>query len=251
MKSRYPDAESRRRDEERLAACRNRYAATAGNDLRRWEKDDIVPTPDDIFQERLYCIQWSRADGTFFYAGVTERDEERERQVTVYVQERLADWQAEGLVPDLPIEPGDKTDEPIRTRGWTYWHHLFNPRHLLIGALIRQEMTVEANDTVGLGIALGYCATVDRLSRLTQWRIGFAGSDSTAQAADSAEHVNQALNTFYNYGSRASLGLWRSFSPKLKRTPTFGTSFVRPSTACEFEEVCDLWISDPPYADAI
>ena len=41
------------------------------------------------------------------------------------MRENLARWQDEGLVPDMPIEPGDKTDEPIRTRGWTHWHHLF------------------------------------------------------------------------------------------------------------------------------
>ena len=29
-----------------------------GNRLRRWEKQDFKPRPDDIFQERLYCIQW-------------------------------------------------------------------------------------------------------------------------------------------------------------------------------------------------
>jgi putative DNA methylase len=28
------------------------------NRLRRWEKHDFKPRPDDIFQERLYCIQW-------------------------------------------------------------------------------------------------------------------------------------------------------------------------------------------------
>ena len=28
------------------------------NKLRRWEKMDFVPSPDDILQERLYCIQW-------------------------------------------------------------------------------------------------------------------------------------------------------------------------------------------------
>jgi adenine-specific DNA methylase len=81
----------------------------------------------------------SRTDGSFFYAGVSEADEERERRVTARVQDRLAEWQAEGLVPDTPIEPGDKTLEAIQTRGWTHWHHLFNPRHLLIGALIRRR----------------------------------------------------------------------------------------------------------------
>jgi len=28
------------------------------NQLRLWTKDDIVPRPDDIFQERLYCVRW-------------------------------------------------------------------------------------------------------------------------------------------------------------------------------------------------
>ena len=28
------------------------------NNLRRWEKHDFMPRPDDVFQERLYCIQW-------------------------------------------------------------------------------------------------------------------------------------------------------------------------------------------------
>jgi adenine-specific DNA methylase len=253
LRSRYPDAESRARDEERLRQCRNRYSATAGNELRRWEKSDIVPRDGDIFQERLYCIQWSRPDGSLTYAGVTDRDEERERQVTRYVQERLAEWQAAGLVPDSEIEPGTETTRLYRERGWTHWHHLFNPRHLLIGALIRQTMTAESDSDTALGVALSYCATVDRLSKLTQWRIGFAGSETTAQAADSAEHVfhNQALNTFYNYGSRATSGLWRSFSPKLKKSETSGTGLVRPLPSSEIQQYCNIWISDPPYADAI
>ena len=31
---------------------------TTGNRLRRWEKSEFKPRPDDIFQERLYAIQW-------------------------------------------------------------------------------------------------------------------------------------------------------------------------------------------------
>ena len=82
-------------------------------------------------QERLYAIQWITKDTLgksrqeTFFAAVTEDDLARERQVEAIVRENLARWQDEGLVPDMPIEPGDKTDEPIRTRGWTHWHHLF------------------------------------------------------------------------------------------------------------------------------
>jgi putative DNA methylase len=52
----------------------------------------------------------------------------REKQVEELIRANLADWQAQGFLPDSRIEPGDKTDEPIRTRGWTHWHHLFTPR---------------------------------------------------------------------------------------------------------------------------
>ncbi len=33
---------------------------TNGNRLRLWDKQDFMPRPDDIFQERLYCVQWMR-----------------------------------------------------------------------------------------------------------------------------------------------------------------------------------------------
>lgn len=26
--------------------------------LRRWTNEDLAPRPDDVFQERLYCIRW-------------------------------------------------------------------------------------------------------------------------------------------------------------------------------------------------
>ena len=53
---------------------------TTGNRLRRWEKSDIVPRPDDTYQERLYCIQWITRETlgsfrpTFFFAVPTEAD---------------------------------------------------------------------------------------------------------------------------------------------------------------------------------
>jgi putative DNA methylase len=49
------------------------------NRLRHWEKSDFKPRPDDIFQERLYAIQWITKDtlGTSrqetFFAAVTRR----------------------------------------------------------------------------------------------------------------------------------------------------------------------------------
>lgn len=97
---------------------------TNGNRLRLWEKSDFKPRSDDIFLERLYCVQWMRPKkkgkgDDYGIRAVTQADLKRESIVEEFVAEHLADWQAKGWVPDMRIEPGDKTDEPIRTRGWT------------------------------------------------------------------------------------------------------------------------------------
>ena len=49
----------------------------------------------------------------------------------------------------MRIEPGAKTDEPIRTRGWTYWHHLFNPRQLLVSVLINKHSSTIGKFALG------------------------------------------------------------------------------------------------------
>jgi putative DNA methylase len=92
------------------------------NRLRLWDKPDFVPRPDDIFQERLYAIQWitkkslNKKRQETYFAAVTGDDLDREQKVQIIVRENLARWQDDGYVPNMPIEPGDKTDEPIRTR---------------------------------------------------------------------------------------------------------------------------------------
>ena len=63
-----------------------------------------MPRPDDIFQERLYCIQWMRPKkkgkgDEYEFRAVTEDDLKRERIVEEFVAEHLADWQAKGWVP--------------------------------------------------------------------------------------------------------------------------------------------------------
>jgi len=232
---------------------------TSGNRLRRWEKEDIVPRPDDVFQERLYCIQWitketlDKFHPKFFFAAPTQADFERERKVEAIVRENLADWQTRGLIPEMEIEPGDETARLQRERGWTYWHHLFSPRHLLIGAFIRRQMVAAKDRDAKFGLAIGLCPALDRMSRLTHWRVGFAGSGSVAPAADNAEQVfhNQAFNTFFNFGSRAFSGLHVSLAGKYKHFPAVGTGETKPASANEIGRECCLYITDPPYADAV
>ena len=74
---------------------------TSGNRLRLWDKDEFKPRPDDIFQERLYCIQWITAESLnesrqqTYFAAPTEADLERERQVESVVDNELRRWQDE------------------------------------------------------------------------------------------------------------------------------------------------------------
>jgi adenine-specific DNA methylase len=252
LKRRYRDQDEERRDHERFAAAANKYSETAANELRRWERSDFVPRDGDIFQERLYCIQWSRPDGSFFYAAPTAGDLAREAEVEDIVRRNLAEWQAEGLVPDTPIESGDKTDEPIRTRGWTHWHHLFGPRHLLIGALIRQQM-VAAQSTEAMGAALGLCRALTWCSRLTRWNVGFPGSEGVAPSADTVKDIldNKALNPLFNFGARAFPMLSDALFVDTKHFSVDTIKNVKIEPAESIDASSDMLIVDPPYADAI
>jgi putative DNA methylase len=121
-----------------IKTLRGDYRGIDGNTnnaVRRWDLHDFRPQPGDVFQERLYCIQWmtketadSHRPQTFF-ATVTDEDMARERKVESIVSEHLARWQEQGWVPDMAIEPGGppryQGKSLILNMGWTYWHHLF------------------------------------------------------------------------------------------------------------------------------
>ena len=249
--------------------------------LRRWENDDLVPRPDDVFQERLYCIRWrlpklsdllweeqrgdtgrsldtvrreidgllpfltaaeqerlarlrardwqaedaalaarqaayleykasaSKASGSpsllalksqweqsreavrerdaalavlsgqipeVRYAEPSVEDLEREELVLSRLRNKFADWQAKGYVPSMPIEGGYNQDQPLRERGYTHWHHLFNPRQLLtlgLFAEIADQMQFSGAAAAGCLISTGKLA--DWNSRF-KW-VAFSGSE--------------------------------------------------------------------------
>ena len=99
-----------------ITTCRTKISTIRGdykagkknrNKLRLWEKTDFIPRPDDIFQERLYCIQWmkKKPKGSQYYyqfRSVTEADLAREQKVIDYVRKHLEKWQEKGYVPDMP-----------------------------------------------------------------------------------------------------------------------------------------------------
>lgn len=228
------------------------------NRLRQWEKNDFKPRSDDVFQERLYCIQWITKESLgksryeTYFASVTEEDLEREKLVEQIVEENLTDWQREGLVPDMAIERGAKTDELIRTRGWRYWHQLFNARQLFLHSIIKSKSS-DMTALIGLSIVLDYS------SKLCQWTtspksVGKTGG-RTGGASDNPAHVfyNQALNTFYNYANRTTIDLLEKWKLSLNNKGLIRPLKISIDTmpGSHINTHADLYITDPPYADAI
>ena len=215
------------------------------NRLRLWEKSDFKPRPEDIFQERLYCIHWITKESlkkgrqeTFFQA-VTVDDLDREHRIEAIVAENLARWQEAGFVPDMAIEPGDKTNEPIRTRGWTFWHHLFSPRHLLNISLFKRNLREPEMYPV-------FARSLNVHSKLSRW--------SPAIGHDLALDVfyNQALNPFLNYGGRAFFSGFRDYLEEINGSPLPKTSLVLEAIpATDTQDRADIFVTDPPYADAV
>lgn len=236
-----------------IKTIRGDYRDTDGinrNRLRLWEKSDFVPRSDDIWQERLYAIQWitketlDKSRRETFFTAASDDDLAQERHVEAIVRESLARWQDEGLVPNMPIEPGEKTDEPIRTRGWTHWHHLFGARHILFLANLK-KIILSHNERAYL--LPSFCNVLDNNSRLCQWLPSQGGGGGGPKHV----FVNQALNPLLNYPYRASsefdsLIITRRNAPVSTKITT-----IRSHPAKEIGLVNDLYVSDPPYADAI
>lgn len=217
-----------------------------GNKLRQWEVTDFKPREDDIFQERLYCVQWMRPKPgkkkqmDYEFRSVTAADLERERIVEEFVESRLADWQANGRIPDMRIESGAETERLYRERGWTHWHHLFNSRQLLIAALLRQS---NVPDTI-----FGLTRVLNANARLSRWDPASGGGGCVQAVFD-----NQALNTLFNYGCRSGQQALANAFGKGGLSPiASGVDFtIKPEPASELASTAHVLITDPPYGDAV
>jgi putative DNA methylase len=214
------------------------------NRLRQWAVSDVVFKDGDIFNERLYAVQWIKDDGSSRpdteFRSVTVDDEDREAKVTRYVQKHLADWQAKGWVPDMRIEMGFNTRQPIWERGWTHWHHLFNPRQLLINGLIRKCADQSPINAVMLMRGININA------RLSVWHKSHGGGGSVQQVFS-----NQALNTLNNYGSRGFEYLAPALLIETGHYPAQGQPQLVNLPVNQQQQENDIYITDPPYGDAV
>ena len=236
-----------------IKTIRGDYSDSNGNNanrLRQWEKTDFKPAEDDIFKERLYAVQWITCDTIgksremTFFATVSFNDLDRENRVDGIVAEKIVEWQNAGFIPDMAIEAGDKTDEPIRTRGWTHWHHLFNSRQLLYFASLGQ-MSNQPETAIGLANCL------DFNSKLCGW-----GTSTKWDGGPVHVFTNQALNTQYNYGQYSNYILtenifFKTFPEKERCFLKKPIINIETCSAQDISQISDLWVTDPPYADAV
>jgi len=230
--------------------------------LRRWTNEDILPRPDDVFQERLYCIRWTQSvteiddsEKTVTrivrrYDAPDESDIIRESNVLELISERFVDWQRKGFVPSMEIVDGYNTEQPFRERGWAFWHHLFTPRQLLIhGVLFSQyaNTTCLACRASGLVLIGKIC---DHDSRLCGW------NPHHSKGPGSSNHVftNQALNTSFSYAGKCLSDCNFDIIKSINFIPysiNNSNNSIIISDARDIRETCDIWLTDPPYADAI
>ncbi|WP_397404849.1 anti-phage-associated DUF1156 domain-containing protein [Phenylobacterium sp.] len=225
--------------------------------LRRWTNDDVSPRPGDVFQERLYCIRWVKTvmvDGKpkelRRYAAPDADDLVREAVVLELLRERFAAWQSGGLIPSQTIpERGAETDRLFRERGWTHWHHLFTPRQLLThGVMAEKSEQLTESKAARVGCLLGLGRMADWNARLSAWMF-HTGNEKGNQV-----FYNQALNCHFNYSSRPFSKLKETFSfldGNVSKLANVSNSIVHLKDARDLIEVCDFWITDPPYADAV
>jgi adenine-specific DNA methylase len=232
--------------------------------LRQWGESEFVPKPDDVFQDRLYAIKfleknnkktWSQflkkpapaTDATYGkvnYTAPDNNDLNREETVINLLKERFEHWQRKGYIPSTHIIPGDETTRLKRERGWNFWHQLFNPRQLLLNGLLLEYTEKFENelkeDVVSL---LGLNKAADFNSKMSIWFYHGDKGENT--------FVNQALNTIYNYSSRGVAAIYSTLQFNLRNYPFKYSGKTELCDARTIDQMNDIWITDPPYADAV
>lgn len=223
--------------------------------LRRWENDDLMPRPDDVFQERLYCIRWvetytddaGRTQTRRHYRAPTQADLRREERVLELLREYFELWQECGYIPSRAIEPGQDINRPTVARGWSHWHHFFNPRQLLINGLFAKHVdALRWSKPVKTALLLGVGRLADWNSRLTRW------DPSSANEKGSQTFYKPSLPTpLMNYCCRSLTALSTTFTLDLTTESIQEAATLTVGDVRTAQGQVDVWITDPPYADAV
>lgn len=211
--------------------------------LRRWEKHEFEARPDDVYHERLYAIRYETPNGDRYYCAPNARDMANEKKVHDLVATHFSEWQQQGLVPSMAIESGYNTDQLIRERGWSYWHQLFNARQLFLLSRFAEQIHRAETQCEKVAGLLGFNKCTDFCSKLCRWD---ASRDISPQT-----FYNQALNTLFVYGCKSLNMLSHIWFYDINNSKVSSENQVELSDARDVSIYSDLWITDPPYADAV
>ena len=91
---------------------------------------------------------------------------------------------------------------------------------------------------------LGINKCCDCNSKLCRW-------DNTREDNGKQTFYNQAMNTIYNYLCRTYLSLNTTWVLNINRFGINSKSSTEVCDALQISEISDIWITDPPYADAV
>jgi hypothetical protein len=109
------------------------------------------------------------------------------------------------------------------------------------------QKMAEYNTEVKAALALAFGRVIEANARLTRWK----PTDGGGIGGTVSVYYNQALNTLYNYASRGWAHLAFQAQPKHKGVDAQQAKLAVVSDARDTKAVCNLWITDPPYADAV
>ena len=102
---------------------------------------------------------------------------------------------------------GKRPTSPFATRGWTHWHHLFNPRQLLVlGTLMEETGREVKSKAVAAAMLLGMSRCADYNARLSRWHPRSIGDKSEQTFS------NQALNHDCSTTPPGRLRVWNPHS---------------------------------------
>ena len=199
---------------------------------------------NNVFNNKLYAIQYEDNNNDRYYVSPNKKVLDQEKKIKKLLSERFDEWQKKGYIPKMNIESGDKTDEPIRTRGWEYWNQLFNSRQLLINGLFSKyvDELSKTKKEYAIGI-LGINKISNFNSKLSRW--------ASLREHNIDTFYNQALNPLYDYSARAMSQLNNTWNFDINNTLIKSNKKVSLKNAEEINFERDIWITDPPYADAV
>ena len=232
------EAARRELEARRAAGCPKHELAAAAR--------HIEGLRDAIAQRNRRIEALARLVPGTLYRSVADADLEREARASSLLRKRREEWQALGHIPSRAIATGAKTDEPIRTRGWTHWHHLFTPRQLLTLGLFSSEVCSRTSDKLSaVASILGLSRCADYNSKLCRWHTRTVGDKSEQTFS------NQALNTMWSFAGRGLRALDKAFFVDMKACDAEGGTTVTTADARAVAVERDVWLTDPPYADAV